>query len=90
MNKVSVILGCYLWNDSYPGEELSRSLTKNAVHVTYELVHVSLATSLLDDVLVVVIPQSTGQLLVVHLWLILPESPSSCNLSSTELEVVRK
>ena len=43
-------------------------------------VDVSLAGSFVDDVLVVVIPQTTGEFLIVHLWLILPGSPPAGHL----------
>ena len=38
------------------------------------------ACSLVYDVLVVVVPETTRQLFVVHLWLVLPHSPTTSYL----------
>ncbi len=43
-------------------------------------VHVALSSGLLYDVLVIVVSQASGQLFVVHLWLVLPQTPPSGNL----------
>ena len=75
-----------LRNDSYHLEELSWSLTQDALHITDESVDVSLAPSLLDDVLVIVVSQPSGQLLIVHLGLVLAETPSSGNLHNHILQ----
>ena len=48
--------------------------------VAHKLVHIALARDLADDVLVVVIPQSAAQLLVVHAWLVLPRTPLASHL----------
>ena len=45
-----------------------------------ELVDVALARRLDDDLLVVVVAQAAGQLLVVHLGLVLPLAPTPRNL----------
>ena len=71
-----------LRNDSYPLEELGWSLTQNALHITHESVDVSLATSLLNDVLVIIVAQPSGQLLIVHLGLVFAKSPSAGNLEN--------
>ena len=44
-----------------------------------------LPVSLVDDVLVVVIPQPAGKLLVVHLGLVLPHPPSTSNLEKNRI-----
>ena len=45
------------------------------MEITDKSVDVSLAGGFVNDVLVVVIPQTTGEFLVVHLWFVLPGSP---------------
>ena len=55
--------------------QLSRRITKKAFQITDEPVDVSLPVRLVDDVLVVVVPQAPGQLLVVHLGLVLAQTP---------------
>ena len=77
----SVVISVQLRNHSNPVEELGWSLAQDVLHITHESVHVSLASSLLDDVLVIVVSQASRQLLIVHLGLVFPESPSPCNLS---------
>ena len=39
----------------------------------------------MDDVLVVVVAEAPGQLLVVHLRLVLPDSPPTRNLTQAKL-----
>ena len=55
--------------------QLIRRVTKKALQITDEPVDVSLPVRLVDDVLVVVVPQAPGQLLVVHLGLVLAQAP---------------
>lgn len=50
------------------------------LQVTNEPVHVALAGRLMDDVLVVIVAQAAAQLLVVHLWLVLANAPSTGHL----------
>lgn len=45
-----------------------------------ETVNVALSGCLMNDVLVVVIPKTSTELLVVHFWFVLTDSPSSCDL----------
>ena len=52
-----------------------RRLAHDALHVAHKPVHVPLAPRLLDDVLVIIISQSTRQLLIIHFGLVLPETP---------------
>ena len=46
------------------------------MEITDKSVDVSLAGSFVNDVLVVVIPQTSRQLLIIHFWFIFPGSPS--------------
>ena len=77
---MSIIISRALGYDPDPVEEMMRGLTHDALHVTHEPVHVPLAPRLLDDILVVVISQTTRQLLIIHFWLVLSKSPSSRDL----------
>ena len=77
---MSIIISRALGYDPDPVEEMMRGLTHDALHVTHEPVHVPLAPRLLDDVLVVVISQTTRQLFIIHFWLVLSKSPSSRDL----------
>ena len=63
--------------------QLIRRVTKKALQITDEPVDVSLPVRLVDDVLVVVVPQAPGQLLVVHLGLVLAHSPSTRHLKQS-------
>ena len=69
-----------LGNDPDQVEEVLGFVAEEALKVADESVDVSLAGSFVDDVLVVVIPQTTAQLLVVHLWFVLPLAPASGHL----------
>ena len=77
---MSIIVSRALGYDPDPVEEMMWGLTHDALHVAHEPVHVPLSPSLLDDVLVVVISQTTRQLLIIHFWLVLSKSPSSRDL----------
>ena len=55
--------------------QLVRGVSEKAFKITDKSVDVSLPVRLVDDVLVVVVPQAPGQLLVVHLGLVLPHAP---------------
>ena len=83
---LSIIIGCALGDDPDPVEEMMWGLTNDALHVTHESVHVPLAPRLLDDVLVVIISQTTRQLLIIHFWLVLSKSPPSCDLNEYTLQ----
>ena len=60
--------------------QLIGRITKKALQITDEPVDISLPVRLVDDVLVVVVPQAPGQLLVVHLGLVLSGAPQPSNL----------
>ena len=55
--------------------QLIGRITKKAFQITDEPVDVSPPICLVDDILVVVVPQAPGQLLVVHLGLVLAQAP---------------
>ena len=59
-----------LGNNAYQVEEVLGFVSKKTLKITHKSVHVSLAGRLMDNVLVVIISQTSGQLLIVHLWLI--------------------
>ena len=78
---MSIIISRALGYDPDPVEEMMWGLTHDALHVAHKSVHVPLAPRLLDDVLVVIISQTTRQLLIIHFWLVLSKSPPSCDLN---------
>lgn len=53
---------------------------QQVLEVAHEAVHVALARGLVDDVFVVVIAQTSAQLLVVHLGLVFPLAPPAGHL----------
>ena len=73
-----------LRHDADQVEEVVRFVSKNTLEITDESVDVSLARCLVDDVLVIIVSETTRQLLVVHLWLVLSQTPSSSNLENKE------
>ena len=50
------------------------------LNITHELVNISLASCLDQDVLVIIISETPRHLLIVHLWFILALSPSDGHL----------
>jgi len=60
--------------------KLTTGEPKKALQVTDEAVDVPLIWHLFDDVFIVVISQTTTQLLIIHGRLAFPFSPSPCNL----------
>ena len=71
--------------DAYHGVHLLGRVAEQALQVTDEPVDVSLAGRLEDDVFVVVVAEAARQLLVVHLGLVLADTPSAGNLSTKKL-----
>ena len=69
-----------LRHDPYQVEEVLRLVAQQGLQVADEPVHVPLARRLVDDVLVVVVAQPPTQLLVVHLGLVFPQTPTPRNL----------
>ena len=62
------------------GLNLWRRKPKETLKITDESVDISLARCLQDNVLIVIVSHGTRHLLVVHLWFILPQSPSDSHL----------
>ena len=62
------------------GEELLRGIPEQVLEVAHEPIHISFAGRLVDDVLVVVVAQTTAELLVVHLRFVFAHAPASCHL----------
>ena len=69
----SIVVPCGVHTDHLV--QLLRGVTKEALQVADEAVHVALPGSLVDDVLVVVVAEPPAQLLVVHLGLVLALAP---------------
>ena len=59
-------------------EDLSVTM-EDGVEIAHESINVTFSRRLLDDVLIIVISEATGQLFVVHLGLIFSYSPSTGN-----------
>ena len=76
----SIIISRALGYDPDPVEEMVRSLAHDTLHVAHEPVHVPLAPRLLDDVLIIVISQTTRKLLIIHFGLVFPKTPPSRDL----------
>ena len=62
-----------------------RLVAEQVLQVAHKPVDVPLAGRLVDDVLVVVVAEAARQLLVVHLGLVLADTPSAGNLSTKKL-----
>lgn len=60
--------------------KLTEGHAQHRFEIADESIDVALARDLVDDVLVVVVPQTAAQLLVVHLGFVLPCSPPSSDL----------
>ena len=60
--------------------QLLKGHPEHALQVAHKLVDIALSRHLADDVLVVVVPQSAAQLLVVHARLVLPRTPLASHL----------
>ena len=60
--------------------QLGKRHSQHRLQVAHKAVDVPLPRHLVDDVLVVVVAQTSAQLLVVHLGLVLARAPSSSNL----------
>jgi len=64
-----------VWSEVHHGVNLLWAVAKQALKVADEPVDVTLSGRFQDDVLVVVISEPPGQLFVVHLGLVLPDTP---------------
>ena len=74
----SVVVACGV--DANHLVQLLRRVSQKALQVTDEAVDVALARRLMDDVLVIVVAQSSAKLLVVHLGFVLALAPPSGDL----------
>lgn len=70
---------CVGLNAQHDVQVFSR-VAQEVLQVADKSVHVAFAGRLVDDVLVIIIAQTTTQLLVVHLWLVFSPSPASSHL----------
>lgn len=75
-----------LFTDVQHAVQLSRLVSQQALQVADKAVDVAFASRLADDVFVVVVSQTTTQLLIVHLGLVLPPTPQQGHLE-TKLHV---
>lgn len=57
--------------------KINTVLPQEVLEITDEAVHITLSSSFVDDVFVVVIPQSAAQFFVVHLGFVFPDAPPS-------------
>ena len=83
----SIVISSFLWHNSYQVKKVFRLVPQQVLEVTDKPVDVALARSLVDNVLVIVIAQSSWQLLIVHLGLVLANSPAACNLKVIQKEI---
>ena len=60
--------------------QLVRGVPQQGLQVTHKPIDIPLASCLMNDVLIVIISQASGQLLIVHLWLVFPHAPPPGNL----------
>lgn len=60
--------------------QLLSTIAEKAFEIANKFVHISFASRLMYDVLVVIIPKTTAQLFVVHFWLVLAHAPSAGHL----------
>ncbi len=76
------------WLDAKVGEVPLGVAAKDGLEVADKSVDIPLASRLLDDVFVIVVPQPTAQLLVVHLGLVLPQTPPTSNLPNSQIIMI--
>lgn len=55
--------------------QLLRCVPQQVLQVAHKAINVALPRGLVDDVLVVIVTQTTAQLLIVHLGLVFPLAP---------------
>lgn len=60
--------------------QLPRLISKKALQVAYEAIDVAFASGFANNVLVIVVAQTTAQLLIIHLRFVLPATPQQCHL----------
>lgn len=59
---------------------INKYIPKKSLQIADETINVTLASSLMNNILVVIITQSPRQFFIVHLRLVLPDAPSSGHL----------
>ena len=69
-----------VWLEVHHGMNLLRTVSQQALEITDEPVDVTFPPSFENDVLVVVISETSRQFLVVHLRFVLPDAPPSRHL----------
>ena len=69
-----------VWLEVHHGMNLLRTVTQQALEITDEPVDVTFPGCFENDVLVVVISETSRQFLVVHLRFVLPDAPPSRHL----------
>lgn len=60
--------------------ELTEGHPKHGLQVTHKSVHVAFAWHFMNDVLVIVVPKASAQLLIIHLWLVFAGTPPTGHL----------
>lgn len=68
--------------DVQHGVQLPRLISQQALQVADKAVYVAFAGRLADDVLVVVVSQTTTQLFIVHFGFVLPPPPQQGHLET--------
>ena len=82
LHRLLLVLVRRLRHDPDQVEEVLRLVAQQRLQVAHEPVDVALAGSLVDNVLVVIIPQSAGKFLVVHLWFVFTKPPPPRHLEN--------
>ena len=55
-------------------------LTEQRLEIAHIFVYISFARCFVDDIFIIIISQTATKFLIIHLWLVLPDSPTSSNL----------
>ena len=83
LSRLTVVLIGALRHNTNQIEEILRLVAQQVLQVAHKAVDIALARRLVYDVLVVVVAEAPGQLLVVHLGLVLADTPPSGNLQQS-------
>ena len=84
---ILLVLISTLRDDPDQVEELGWFVSKETLKITDEPVDISLASSFVDNILVIIISKAAGQLLVVHLWFVFPITPPPRNLAIGDMMI---
>lgn len=60
--------------------ELAERHPEHGFEVAHKPIHVSFARHFVNDVLVIVVPEASAELFIVHLWLVLAGTPATSHL----------